>query len=395
MTFGALYIQCHLRHHKAKGHSASVLFLDSHAAYYRVIRELSVGHIESDEAACRVFHFFQIDPDDVRAFMEDIRHGGMMSQAGLSSPLRHQVKDILYNSWFVTRYGDHRRLCATKAGSRPGESWADLVFAFVLGRILCQITELATGEGLLSELFHDLEGGPFVRDPSRGSVLAQDCTWADDCSWPMMDRCPDRLMTKTARMCSLVLDYSERHGMRPNLKAGKTALLIALRGAGAAATRKKWFPAGVKHVHVKDLDMKVQVAAQYVHLDGLVDPDLRLQAEARRRAAIAATAYDSGKKLLFGNASIPLAVRVSLFQTYVGSTLFNLGLWIPSGPSWATLEGGYTKVLRGLLTTKFKGDALYKVVAPATHILTKSWPLSIMARKARLSRIRSAAIWNG
>ena len=165
VTFGALYIQSHLRRCKAKGLSASALFLDSHAAYYRVIRELSVGHIESDEAACRVFSFFQIDPEDVREFMEDIRTGGMMSQAGLPGPLRHQVKDILYNSWFVTRHGDHRRLCATKAGSRPGESWADLVFAFVLGRILCQITEMATGEGLLTELCYDIEGGPFVQDP--------------------------------------------------------------------------------------------------------------------------------------------------------------------------------------------------------------------------------------
>ena len=134
------------------------------------------------------------------------------------------------------------------------------------------------------------------------------------------------------------------------------------------------------------------MVAQYVHLGGLVDPDLRLQAEARRRVAIAASAYDSGKSLLFGNASIPLEVRASLFQTYVGSTLFNLGLWIPSGPSWTVLEGGYTKILRGLLATKFKGDALFKVVAPATHILTRSWHLPLLARKARLSLLGSIAV---
>ena len=391
VTFPALYVQGHLRHCRKRGLSSAVLFLDTHAAYYRVIRELSVGNIESDAAVCRIFHFFDIDPSDVREFMEEIKQGGLMAQAGLPGPLRHQAKDLLHHSWFITRYGDHRKLCATRAGSRPGESWADVIFAFVLGRILAQVTELATGEGLLAELCYDMDGGPFVEDPHQGQLLGQDCTWADDCAFPQCDRDPEILMAKATRLASLVLDYVARHGMKPNLKAGKTALMLALRGRGAHKARQKWFPKGARSVHLKDLDLRVQVAPQYVHLGGLVDPEMHMKQEARRRVAMATSAYKSGSKLLFANTSIPLDTRASLFQTYVGSTFFNLALWIPSGPGWDVMDGGYTKVLQGLLAKQFKGDAYYKLVAPATHIITGSWPLGIIARRARLSLLSSMA----
>ena len=350
-----------------------------------------MGSIESDEAVCRVFHFFDIDPDDVREFMEEIKNGGLMAQAGIPGPLRHQAKDLLYNSWFITRYGDQKKLCATRAGSRPGESWADVVFAFVLGRILAQITELATGEGLLTELFFDIEGGPFVVDPGQGQLLGQDGTWADDCAFPQSDPDPAILMAKAARLTSLVLDYVTRHGMKPNLKAGKTAIMLALRGKGVQAVRRRWFQKGARHIHLQDLDLKVQVTPQYVHLGGMVDPGMHLKQEARRRIAMAGSSYRAGSKLLFSNPRIPLDTRVSLFQTYVSSTFFNLALWIPSGPSWDILEGGYTKILQGLLSRQFRGEAYHKVVAPATHIITGSWPLRILARRARLSLLGSMA----
>ena len=65
--------------------------------------------------------------------------------------------------------------------------------------------------------------------------------------------------------------------MKPNLKVGKTALLIALRGPGAKKARRACFPAGPASVHLKDLDLKVQVAAQYVHLGGMVGPKRKLR----------------------------------------------------------------------------------------------------------------------
>ena len=149
VTLPGLFIQAHLRRGCRDNVSTAVLFLDVQSAYYTVIREMSVGLIESDESVAKVFHYFGLEPEDLLEFWGDIRQGGIMGQSAMPAPLRHMAKDIMHQSWFVTGYGTSARLCVTQAGSRPGEAWADLVFAYVLGKILCRIREAAAGEGLL------------------------------------------------------------------------------------------------------------------------------------------------------------------------------------------------------------------------------------------------------
>ena len=85
-------------------------------------------------------------------FYVNIKQGGMMGEAGMNPVLRHLAKDMMFRSWFVTRHGSSDQVCTTGAGSRPGESWADLVYAFVLGRMLTVLHEVATAEDLLTPL---------------------------------------------------------------------------------------------------------------------------------------------------------------------------------------------------------------------------------------------------
>ena len=391
VLFPALYIHGFLRRARQKKHSVAILFLDMQSAYYRVIRELAVGHVSSDDAVIHVFRFFDIGPDEMQEFAAMIQQGGMMQDAGMPAAARHLAKDLLHRSWFVTRHGSDEQINSTHAGSRPGESWADVVFSFVLSKILLQIMEHATAEELLTDLSLDLEGGIYTTAPDMEKVQAQDCTWADDCAFPMSDSDPNRLVCKTSRLGSIVLDYCQRHGMAPNLKPKKTAFILAIRGRGSQKAKRQWFPRGERHLHLVDLDLRVNVMSQYVHLGGLVDTDMRLSGEARRRLGMAQSAFDAGKSLLFTNMSIPLQVRASLFCSSVVSTFFNLALWTEDTEAWDKMETGFSRLLRGLLSKTYKGDLLYKVAPPAVHILTGVLPLTYIARKARISLLGSMA----
>eukprot|EP00439_Symbiodinium_sp_Y106_P039935 s2048_g4.t2 len=249
-----------LRWQKARGHCASILFLDSQSAYY--IRELAVGNIEGDEAIAKIFQHFGLEPSDMHDFYVNIKQGGMMGEAGMNPVLRHLAKDMMFRSWFVTRHGSSDQVCTTGAGSRPGESWADLVYAFVLGRMLTVLHEVATAEDLLTPL----------------------------------------------------------------------------------EAKRQWFPRGAKAIHLKD------VAADYVHLGGVIDPEVKLTQEVRRRLGQAKAAYDSGKKLIYSNATIPLPVRAALFRMSVSSTYYNLGLWVPTGPDgkrWKEASPGWCGTYTG------------------------------------------------
>ena len=385
----AMYVQNFLRWQKQRGHSAAVVFLDSQSAYYRVIRELAVGSIEGDEAIAKVFKHFGLEPSDMHEFYENITNGGMMGEAGMSPVLRHLAKDTMYRSWFVTRHGNSEQVCATGAGSRPGESWADLVYAYVLGRILTVLHEIATAEDLLTPLTVDVGSGVYGDGKGEEDFFAPDCTWADDCAFPLSDPCPHRLLNKTARMSALIIEFCRRHGMIPNLRPKKTAVVMALRGKGAQQARRRWFPDGARAIHLAELDLHLPVAPDYVHLGGVIDPEVKLVQEVRRRMGQARAAYDSGRKLLYGNASIPLRVRASLFRMSVTATFYNLGMWVPMGAAWDSFEDGFTRLLRNLLAPQLKGDDLYKCAAPAVHLLTGTAPLASFARQARLSLLQS------
>ncbi|OLP79036.1 hypothetical protein AK812_SmicGene40723 [Symbiodinium microadriaticum] len=372
VVYPALYIHGFLRRAKQLRHSASVLFLDTQAAYYRVIRELAVGHVGSDMAVARVFRFFDIGSEEMHEFADLIKQGGMFDDAGFSAWQRGLRQH--YTCWIT-----------------PGRVMADVIFSFVLSKILLQIMEQATAENLLTELTF-LDNGGIYETAGQGKTLqAKDCTWADDSAFPLSDPDPHRLLAKTSRMGSLIIDYCQRHGMAPNLRPKKTAIILAVRGKGSQRARKQWFPHGAKSIHLRDLDLKIQVAGQYVHLGGLVDADLKMMGEARRRLSMAKASFDSGKALLYTNMSIPLSVRASLFATSVTSTFFNLALWVEEGEAWTKLEVGFSNLLRGLLAKTYKGELLYRVLAPVVHVVTGVPPLAYLARKARLSLLCSMA----
>ncbi|CAE7389529.1 unnamed protein product [Symbiodinium sp. CCMP2592] len=387
----ALYIQAFLRWTKRVNHSVAILFVDFQSAYYKVVRELAVGDIEpeSDEAVAKIFKTFGLPPEDVANLYQTIRSGGMLADAGLPPALRHQAKDMLHRSWFITRHGGSEQVNVTSAGSRPGSSWADIIYAFVLGRLLTILREHAAAEDLLTTLSVDLEGGP-MGDPQDGvPIEARGSVWADDCSLPLSDPDPLRLLSKARRACELLIEFSLAHGMSPNLKPKKTAIILALRGKGAHQARKAEFADGRNVLRLPELGLEVQVAPSYVHLGGLVEPEVKMVAEARRRLGMAKTAFDAGRNLLYCNTTIPIETRSALFRMSITATCFNLALWIPSGRAWEILDGGFTRILKGLLAKTYKGEEYHKLAAPMVHILTQTPDLALLARRARLSLLIS------
>ena len=232
VTFASMYVLAHLRRGSALRQSVSVLYLDTSAAYYRIVRELAVGDIRADSTVLRLFTRFGLTGDDLHELMMTVESGGMLAQAGAPDALRQVVKDIHLHTWFVSRFSDGTQVCSSLAGSRPGESWADLIYAYIYGRVLSKIHEYAVAEDLTFRVSHDPTAGVFPATDPTGFVDATDATWADDSAFPLIAEDPGSLMQKTRRLCTLVISFCEGHGMAPNLKPGKTSVMISLKGKG-------------------------------------------------------------------------------------------------------------------------------------------------------------------
>ena len=381
----ALYVLALQRYGLRKRCSTATLFLDTHAAYYRLVRDLATGCIYSDDAVVKLFQHFALDEEDLHDLMKVVRQGGMFADGGFPATIRHVTKDIHHFTWAVTPHTTGDLVCRSEAGSRPGESWSDVVYSFIYTRVLARIAELARGEELLPDLSWDAPLGPFAEADGGEPVTGQDATWADDSAWPLIDAQPQSLLRKASRLASLVISQCVSHGMRPNLGRNKTALLYILRGKGSGRAGAEFFDHGKASLFLADVGMHLPVVNQYKHLGGLLDSKSTMTAEARRRLSMATQAFDKGRQLVYLNPTIPLEVRASVLQTAVTSTYHNLGLWLPAGKSWAMLCSGYTRLVRKLLSRVLPGDALFHLPATIAHIVTGCPPLELLARRARLS----------
>eukprot|EP00439_Symbiodinium_sp_Y106_P083133 s1736_g22.t4 len=346
VAFASLYVLSCLRRCRSSKRSASILFLDTAAAYYRIIRELACGDIREDHTIRLLFHRFGLTEQDMLELLETIHAGGMLSQAGLPDALGKIVKDIHLHTWFVTRFSDGARVCSSLAGSRPGESWADLIFAHVYSRVLHQIQEHVVAAGLGCQLAFDSQAGLYG---TQGDQLldATDATWADDSAFYTAADTPTALLERTQRLCSLVVSFCEGHGMSPNLRPGKTALVFSLVGKGLAKAKRRFFGHGEQHLSLPDLAVSIPVAEYYKHLGGYIDGRLSMSQETRYRLAQATSSYESSKTLLLNNPGLSLATRAAIFASAVTPTFFNIGQWIPEGKAWKTLETGYSKLAVG------------------------------------------------
>ncbi|CAE7580998.1 unnamed protein product [Symbiodinium sp. CCMP2592] len=392
VTFPALLILSHVRLALRAKASFAILFLDATQAYYRVCRELCMGRISEDIAIATVFKHFGIPADEIHALHQEICDGGFMADNGYPAEIRHIVKDFHNVAWFTTCYGSGTHVCLTKAGSRPGENFADVIFGFVYERILQQIAEIANGEGLMDFRRYDTASGIYGDGLGGDDTLIQDSTWADDSAFPLMDRSPGALMEKTLRLTSLVVSHCQGLGMRPNLRRGKTSLLLHLRGRGVQAVKRAYFPAGASKVLLPDLGVYVEVVPAYTHLGGVLDHRGALEQESRRRLALAANAYDASKQLILNNRTIELSARTAVFESAVRSTLFNVALWVPRGPAWDRLVGGYTRLMRRLLVPFFGDKEVFRLPDPLVHVLADSVPLELFAKKSRLGLLLSMVI---
>ena len=384
ICYASLYLLGFLRGSRRAGCSSAALFIDTRAAYYRVVRQVAMGPIERDENVAKLLAHFGLEPDDMHRMMDLVQQGGLMNEAGNPHSVRAACADFHRSTWFVSAYADGGRLAVTRAGSRPGESWADAIFAYVYARALGTLVERADGESILSFLECSPEDGVFqMTSPAKASI-ARDGTWADDTVLPVEDSCPLRLVEKTKRLCSLAICTLEEFGLSPNLKPGKTSVLLHIAGKGATKARQLASRNGRSLLYLEDLQLEIPIVPQYVHLGGIVDAKLTGKSEARKRLALLGSAFDQGRRILFQNPSIPLEVRAKLFDVSVRSTLFNLANWIPEGDAWRCLCGGYTRCLRRLLVPFARGLVLFKLPLPAVHILTNSWSIELLARRSRL-----------
>eukprot|EP00438_Fugacium_kawagutii_P019093 Skav234721 [mRNA] locus=scaffold634:416566:420593:- [translate_table: standard] len=224
-TIQSMHLQVRLWQATAKAEriSCAILFVDIRSAFYGVVRQMLSSALTSEDSLQGLFQKLRLPVSSWLAFRDNVLSGHLLREASGSSLLAQGVESALQHSWFSVPAGT--TLMRPLTGSRPGDPNADLLFAFIMTRMLEQIQERLLGDDLIPE-------------PLQGTEYHSNCaTWADDLSF-LVTAPALELMAKLEATASHVVDVLAEHGFGLSCGPGKTAALVEFSGKGSVAARQ-------------------------------------------------------------------------------------------------------------------------------------------------------------
>ena len=347
---------------KAQGWSSSSVFVDISSAFYRIIRQFAVTVRSSKEDLSRIFKVFDIPPEELDKLLHELNDRTALEEAKTTDRLQKVIGDYLEATWFTVPNNDE--VIGTLAGSRPGDTFADLIFSFVFSKILDRITKAFECHGWRTTT--PTSPGPSVEqrpyDVTQLPTFVQ-LTWADDLVILQKAERADQLVDRTRLATGLLCDICWRHGLEPNFSPGKTEGMLHLRGKGSAVEKKKYFDMESPEVIVPSTLRKrvtLKLVSKYKHLGFMVTTGHKIRAELNARLGQTRTAYNRHKKQVYENKAIPRIKRMRILGVQVLSILrYNLGTWpLLGAKDWQCYNGAVMRLYRGLAKAEMKEEVL-------------------------------------
>ena len=309
-----LYITSFAQHTRQNGASSACLFVDIKQAFYRACRALLVCQDIHESTLVQMFAQNGWSPDMYRQFQQRLAEPTALAQASVSSHLMAQVGSMLTNTWFQLR-NCPQTLTQTGCGARPGDSIADLLYAFLMGRFIHAIRERFCAHGLDTSLdLQWLPGGTIQPGEVEPQRLIEAC-WVDGLVLVLQAERPETLISKIQTAISLTQDLAVEFGLTLNFGPDKTAVLMALRGTNAQQIRQSLFTDASTTPQIQFTCQslpnpgKLDVVASYVYLGQVQDMQGHQGQEVRRRFILSQATSRILQKNIFKSPKMPLKTR--------------------------------------------------------------------------------------
>ena len=366
VVFGAQTVRHFLKYHQTINQSAGVVFCDIAAAFYQAIRELALGVDSSDLGIATLVKRLGLPPEIMPALHAALegRHCYATLQA---TPARQAfLRESLESTWFA--FGADN-VVATHRGSRPGDSWADVIFNVLFSQVLARVEADLRQRGLLLQLPRITDCNPWHRPASTDpQVSLFHATWADDLALLVSLGQPDRAPSRLANAASTLFEALKVYGMKIAFGKGKTEAMLLLRGKGAVAMRRQVFCNSSPQLPVLEETCctMLPLITTYKHLGGLITTQGTMIAEISARIAKAKSAFGRLSKLVFRATMVSLRSKVLIFRATVLSTLvWGSGAWPSLSKQELQLFASATwDLYRKLLPHKLTGGK----AEPYTHL---------------------------
>ncbi|CAE7664962.1 unnamed protein product [Symbiodinium sp. CCMP2592] len=226
-----------------RGQTAFVIYADIATAFYAAITQLVAtdGATPSDDLVRRATALPQGDVAELRQRMTK---PSAMATA-LADPWLERITDRMSTgNWFALK--NDVVPIATSRGTRPGSSFADVIFALLVPKVLARRDAERAEQVVLSEapqLPWDECANLEPCSASASTIHLRDVVWADDVAIPRVCRSAHDVRPAVACETGLLADALSTHGLRLAYGTHKTAAVVSVRGCGSRTARQALFSA--------------------------------------------------------------------------------------------------------------------------------------------------------
>jgi len=269
--------------------SLALVFIDLKTAFYSIVKPMLAGFDGSLEAVAQIFHTLKLPPSAYSEFLANVMEGDLVRKGTQAKIVADNIGASLANTWFTVPHAPQGHgVAAPRTGSRPGDPCADVLFGFVMARMLGCIQTRAMEMNI-----------PLQQACDDGSVM-HCVTWVDDVAFAIFADAR-ALVQDTQTLLSIVKDVTIEHGMRMSYGQGKTAAILEFRGAHAKEARRECetqYRNGLQVLSEHEGLVEVPLVSHYKHLGGHVVRGGTKLPEIQIRAALARQNVAPLKKIL-------------------------------------------------------------------------------------------------
>lgn len=156
--------------------SAAALFLDLKEAFYRVVRQLAAPIADEHLDLAQLGARFGLDDQAIGELFGLLQEKTAVQEAQLPWTYQQAIAAVHSHTWFCFHEQDDK--VATSHGSRPGDSFAHILFGFVYSRVLKAVEEQLLHMDILTTFADDAPG--FEPPVSGSGRVLLGPTWMDD-----------------------------------------------------------------------------------------------------------------------------------------------------------------------------------------------------------------------
>lgn len=328
-------------------------------AFYRLVRQ-HFTQVDQDLRSTReLFRMLKLPECALDEFVSLLREPPALASSGASAFLQRLFAEFYRSTWFAVE--GTPVVTATRRGSRPGDSFADLCFGFALHKIMASVEERLLERFPMLGIEWTGELAPFL---DRGSVCQLGPLmpiWADDLAIAARHSDARFLLQLMPEIVSLVLDQLAASGLNPNMQPGKTEALIDFRGAGSVQIRRELVQQDLLlHLPSALISEPLRLVGQYKHLGTYMQKGSGLTRDLYVKFACAHDVFTRYRPQIFGNRALALSTKVQFFHSLVLSTIvFNCATWQTSTRKQERqVRAGFAKLYKRLALGHFGKSAL-------------------------------------